>query len=42
MDTLDAIMTRRSIRKYAPEPVPKNLVNKSLAGEGYRSREIRL
>lgn len=31
MDTLTAIMTRRSIRKYSPEPVPDDLVKKLLA-----------
>jgi nitroreductase len=31
MDTLTAIMTRRSIRKYLPKPVPDDLVQKVLA-----------
>ena len=31
MDTLDAIYTRRSIRKYLDRPVPKELIEKLLA-----------
>jgi len=31
MDTLDAIHTRRSIRKYRDEPVPDELVERILA-----------
>lgn len=30
MDAIDAILTRRSIRKYTPEPVPPELVNELL------------
>ena len=31
MDALEAIFTRRSIRRYRPEPVPMDLVNQLLA-----------
>ena len=31
MDAIEAIMTRRSVRKYQPKPVPEELVQKLLA-----------
>ena len=31
METLEAIHTRRSIRKYAKEPIPEQLIQKLLA-----------
>lgn len=31
MDAMEAIFTRRSIRKYQPKPVPEELINKLLA-----------
>ncbi|MGA9140472.1 MAG: nitroreductase family protein [Methanocella sp.] len=31
MDTIDAIMTRRSIREYRDRPVPEDVVRKLLA-----------
>ena len=31
MDTLDAIHTRRSIRKYLDQPIPEELIEKLLA-----------
>jgi nitroreductase len=30
MDAMDAILSRRSIRKYTPEPVPENLIQELL------------
>ena len=32
METLEAILTRRSVREYTPEPVPGELVHELLAG----------
>ncbi len=34
-DVLDAILTRRSIRKYRPDPVPEELINRVMEAGSY-------